>query len=92
MSNTICTKEPLKIGGRYQYKEGLTGFGDAQFLEVELIEDNSDKDYYRYKFKPLSELPNGWNLNRKGLFEVELAKGDYYYSGMPRIYDEGEYV
>ncbi len=88
----INTEKTLKIGKHYQYQdESLTGFGDKEIIEVTLLKDNSDKEYWRLVFKPLSDVPEEFELDKKGNFEVVMMKGDFYYPGMPRIWDEGEY-
>jgi len=88
----INTKEPLKVGEEYQYKEGLTGFGDDIIANVVLIEDRSDDKDWKFVFKILqaSEDCSDW-LNEEGLLESEMLKGDFYFSGMPRIWDKDEY-
>ena len=81
----VNTKDKkLEVGGHYQYQEDrLTDFGSKSIQEVELIEDNSNNEYYKLKLKDLDDGE---------IFEVEMAKGNFYYGGMPRIWDEGEYV
>lgn len=80
----INTQEPLKVGGHYQYQsDRFTDFGEKELIDVELVKDTSTKDRWIFTFK---------NLDTGKRFKVEMAKGDFYYGGMPRIWDEGEYV
>lgn len=80
----INTAEPLKIGSHYQYQgDRFTDFGVKEITEVELVKDTSDDQYYKLTFKDL-------DTGKK--FKVVQAKGDYYYSGMPRLWDEREYL
>ena len=93
MSNYVCTKEPLKVGGRYQYQDDrLTDFGAKEILEVELVKDESDGKYYRHTFKPLEDVDDDFELDDNGTFTVEMMTGNFYFPGMARVWDEGEYV
>ncbi|MEK9206992.1 MAG: hypothetical protein AAB922_00800 [Patescibacteria group bacterium] len=83
MSSYACTKEEPKVGGHYQYQsDRITDFGEKELIEVELVKDQSDDKYYKHTFL---------NLETGKKFKIVQAKGDYYYGGMPRLWDEGEY-
>jgi hypothetical protein len=84
MSSFINTAEPPEVGKQYQYQsDRITDFGEKELIDVILVKDQSDKNYYKYTFKNMETGKN---------FKVVQAKGDYYYGGMPRLWDEGEYV
>lgn len=93
MSSYICTKEPLKVGGHYEYQpDRLSDFSEKEVLLVELVKDESDEKYYKHTFKPLEDVPEDFELEKDGTFQVEMMKGDFYFPGMTRIWDEGEYL
>lgn len=80
----INTKEYPKVGKIYEYQsDRLTDFGEKEIILVEVVKDTSNDDYYQFIFK---------NLATGKKFKVVQAKGNYYYSGMPRLWDEGEYL
>ena len=84
MSSYDCTKDGAKVGGHYQFQsDRITDFGEKELIDVELVKDTSDKEYYNHTFKDL-------NTGKK--FKITQAKGNYYYGGMPRLWDEGEYI
>ena len=84
MSGFLNTAEEPKVGKQYEYQfDRLTDFGEKEVIEVELVKDQSDKEYYKFTFK---------NLETGKKFKIVQAKGDYYYGGMPRLWDQGEYL
>lgn len=93
MSSYDCTSEGIKVGGHYQYQpDRLSDFTEKEILEVELVKDESDDKDYHHTFKPLEEVPEDFELDKDGTFEVIMMKGDFYFPGMTRIWDEGEYI
>lgn len=80
----------VEVGKVYQYKEEH-GIGSALIAMVEILEDSSDADYYRFKVKPIKGTEM---LAARGPepFEVVHAKNiGGIYSGMPQFYEEPEY-
>ena len=55
-----------------------------------VLEDNSDKDFYSFKLKPLY---GNKELRSPEPFEITHAKNiGGIYSGMPQLYETAEYV
>ena len=74
----------LKVGKVYQYKEG------PLVAMVEVLEDNSDEDFYRFKIVAKKAA-----YNIAATFVVTHNKRFHgYWSDMPQFYPEGheEYV
>jgi len=72
----------VKAGSIYQYKE------DSLILIVEILEDNSDDDYYSFKV-----LPIAGNYNFKDTFTVYFSKGlSGTFNGASQFYREVEYM
>ena len=74
----------VKVGETYQYKE------DWFIANVEILEDNSTDDEYRFKLqvKTASSTPP----TDDGIFEIIHVKDlTGYYSGMMNLYKTPEY-
>ena len=75
----------VKVGETYQYKE------DWFIATVEVLEDNSTEDEYRFKLqtKTASTTPP----TEDGIFEISHVKDlTGYYSGMMNLYEQPEYM
>ena len=84
--NQICTDgNEIIVGGHYQYYESLP----LIVADVEVLEDNSDKEYIAFKVKVTNDSP----MAKKGEeFEISAMRGHYAYSGMWRLYPLGTYL
>ena len=74
----------IKVGETYQYKE------DHFVGMVKILEDNSDKEYYKFKIQVLQ-------ANCKDIgpepFEISFNKDiGGYYNGMLQFYETPEYI
>lgn len=77
------TGKEFEVGKTYQFQgDRLTDFGQKTIQTVELLEDNSTETRYKLKFKDLQDGE---------VFETEMLKGNFYFSGMPRVWPDGEY-
>ena len=74
----------VKVGKTYQYKEG-------HFIAiVTILEDNSNKDEYRFKLKV--EKSTFSPPTKDGIFEISHVKDiDGYFNGMLQFYENEEY-
>ena len=74
--------EFIKKGEVYQYREY------PMIAMVEIVEDNSDDEYYRFIIQPLKS-----NCNFMEAFEVSgLKNSNFVYNEMIQFYKEEEYL
>ena len=74
----------VKVGETYQYKE------DWFIATVEVLEDNSTEDEYKFKLQTIS---SNISPHDDGLFELTHVKNiEGYYSGMMNLYKQPEYI
>lgn len=79
----------VKVGKTYQYKEDGIGIGNAVIAMVEILEDNSDGEFYAFLVK---RVKGGKEFGDEP-FEVSHKKNiGGIYSGMPQFYKEPEYM
>lgn len=85
-SNHICTTgKEVVVGKRYQYTE------DGYIAAVTVLEDNSDDEAIRFKLR-IDERLRWPDWATEDEFDVMAARGPGAYSGMWRIWNDGEYV
>lgn len=74
----------VKVGETYQYKE------DWFIATVEVLEDNSTEDEYKFK---LQTITANIKPHDDGIFELTHVKNlDGYYSGMMNLYQYPAYM
>ena len=81
----------IKVGETYQYKEEGFGIGSAIIGMVEILEDTSDDEWYRFL---VQVVEGGTALKAWGNkpFPVAHKKNiGGIYSGMPQFYETPEY-
>ena len=75
----------VKVGKTYQYKE------DWFVATVEILEDNSTDDEYRFKLQ--TKTASCEPPTEDGIFEISHVKDlNGYYSGMMNLYEHEEYM
>lgn len=83
MSFVNTKDKKLVVGEEYQYQsDRLSDFTRKNIEIVVLLKDNSDEKYYKLKLM---------NVDTKEQFDIEMLKGNFYYAGMPRLWDKDEY-
>ena len=83
MSFINTKNKELKVGEEYQYQsDRITDFGKKTIQNVILVEDNSTEERHILKFQ---------DIDTDECFDADMLKGNFYYSGMPRIWDKDEY-
>lgn len=79
----------VKVGGTYQYKEDGMGIGNAVIAMVEILEDNSNKEFYSFLIK---RVKGGKEFGDEP-FKVSHRKNiGGIYSGMPQFYEKPVYM
>lgn len=74
----------FEVGKEYQYQgDRMTDFGEKEIRNVILVKDRSNSNMYKLTFK---------DIDTDEKFDVEIGRGGFYYSGMPRVWPKGEYV
>lgn len=82
----------IKAGETYQYKEDGGGIGTAVVGMVKILENKSDKEYYKFLVQVV-EGKTALKLWGKEPFQVGHIKNmGGIYSGMPQFYEEPCYM